>query len=277
MLSATRRVFARKRCRRLCTDDGMRDRLGALFERVLTLQEQWSELQPAVMDPVATHVAAAQSKVHGQGVFAQKDLPARTVATLYPVHAMGIGEGGACAEEDTEYFVSLDSPSAYRMQLLHHNLQKTYGLPHGTWVDANPHRSHAPGWQAHLANDGAICRGATEADVLAYYDESERTCNCVLVPFGEAAPLMALVTTRAVTQGEELLTMYGHSFWIEQLHHAPVSPDGDAGASAIREEFASVEARCQVHARVMADVELEVALRNEEACRELSAFLLSSP
>ena len=88
------------------------------------------------------------------------------VATLYPVHAMGIGE-------DTEYFVSLDSPSAYRMQLLHHNLQKTYGLPHGTWVDANPHRSHAPGWQAHLANDGAICRGATEADVLAYYDESE--------------------------------------------------------------------------------------------------------
>ena len=41
--------------------------------------------------------------------------------------------------------------------------------------------------------------------------------NFVALPFGEAAPIMALITTRPVSKGEELLISYGHSYWIEQL------------------------------------------------------------
>lgn len=84
---------------------------------------------------------------------------------------------------------------------------------------------------SHLVNDGANMEASSssssssnnnnsatsgsaskEDSVVEYYRLSRTRRNCVHVPFGPA-PLLAAVTTRKVTKGEELFTTYGGSFW----------------------------------------------------------------
>ena len=202
------------------------------------------------------------------------------MVALYPVHAMGVGELGACEDEDTRYFQEQsvgDRPSEYRMRLIHRGL---VDAAPGAWADCNPQRTHAPGWHAHLANDAAVCGGASEADVLAYYAGIDADSNAVLVPFGDVAPLMALCTTSEVRQGEELLLAYGHSFWIERLP-VPASALVSARQStallleAAEELEAStkVEAACMRQAAQMAEVDAAVTKAYEAELKELGALL----
>lgn len=212
-------------------------------------------------------VVAGPSDRHGVGAFAQAVLPEYSIATLYPVHALGIGEGGACGDEDTKYFSSQVGPSAYRLQLLHRS------VPEGMWADANPQRAHVPGWLAHLVNDAATCRGSGQAAILDYYDRCDAETNCALVPLGPVAPLMALCTTREVSPGDELLLCYGHSYWLEQLGEHGGQPPGqdDSAASA----NAEVEARCMVQGRRMAQIATEVEKHYAKAFDELMEHLTS--
>ena len=242
------------------------EQVGGMLERVLTLQEQWESACPEAMAEAMHSVVAVPSDRHGMGAFAVSGLAPGSIATLYPVHALGIAEGGACGDNDTHYFSSQTGPSAYRLQLLHRS------VPEGMWADANPERVHVPGWLAHLVNDSASVRGTQSAEVLAYYDLCEAETNCALVPLGPVAPLMALVTTRAVAPGEELLLCYGHSYWLEQLQllsEATPPPENDDDAAATAE----VEARCMAQGRRMAKLAAEVEARYESACQELSARL----
>ena len=93
-----------------------------------------------------------------------------------------------------------------------------------------------PGWLAHLANDCAVVSAQpTEEEILHYYATCEAHANCVMVPFGAAAPIMALVTTREVREGEELLTAYGHTYWIDHFGGTPPpsSPDVTRAAASL--------------------------------------------
>jgi hypothetical protein len=90
------------------------------------------------------------------------------------------------------------------------------------YIDVNPQRPLVPGWMSHLVNDGATVLFNTEQGVLDYYSASRTAKNCVHVPFGPA-PILATVTTRKVKKGEELLTTYGCTYWLDALlkkeHH----------------------------------------------------------
>ena len=80
-------------------------------------------------------------------------------------------------------------------------------------VDANPLKRETTGWLGHRINDGAMLSEHTEVAMLAYYEASAARKNVALVPVGPA-PLMAYATTRAVRDGEELLTTYGCEYWL---------------------------------------------------------------
>jgi len=72
-------------------------------------------------------------------------------------------------------------------------------------------------WLSHIINDGSVVRDGTEQAVLDYYEESRRRQNCLQIPFGNVAPLIATITNRDVTAGEELFTCYGSSYWLKSL------------------------------------------------------------
>ena len=66
------------------------------------------------------------------------------------------------------------------------------------------------GFDGHRVNDGATILTNDEAGTLAYYHASRLLKNCIHVPFGPC-PVLALIATRNVLCGEELLTTYGCS------------------------------------------------------------------
>ena len=151
---------------------------------------------------------------------------------------LGSGSQRVASAEDAEYWKE-PCTSAYRSQAFHASTPgfPTAGPPQGwapgVYVDANPTRPHVPGWMAHLANDCAVVGAdATEAEILAYYATCEQKANCAMLPFGAAAPVMALVTTRDVEDGEELLTAYGHSYWVAHGGTPPPSTPAVTRAAA---------------------------------------------
>ena len=87
----------------------------------------------------------------------------------------------------------------------------------GAFVDVNLQRADAPGWMAHRANDAAMCTDLSEDSILEYMTKCAREGNALLVPFGGAAPVMALVTTRAVQAGDEILMPRGPSWWATSM------------------------------------------------------------
>ena len=101
------------------------------------------------------------------------------------------------------------------------------------WIDANPDRELRAGWIGHLLNDAAVCAGASDEEILHYYRTGARQCNCVMLPCGEAAPLMAVYTTCDVAHGEELLFSYGHDYWLSHTGK-DVPPDSEAVAQVRR-------------------------------------------
>lgn len=238
------------------------------------------QLPPRLREDLLLNVEAAPSPRHGLGAFTKRHLPAFTIGSLYPVHALGIGTSGNCTDDDAAYFAGLEAPSAYRLMLLHHSL---HAWAPGMWCDANPTRPHAAGWLAHLANDAAVCRAATEASLLAYYAQSQRDCNSMLVPFGEVVPLMALCTTRDVAAGEELLIPYGHNFWLEYFQGAPVADDASVehedgrdipvAAAPAGYSIADVQAQIRSDTLTMARAALALQSAYEGELRELGKLL----
>ena len=132
--------------------------------------------------------ASPSSVCDGTGLFACEDLPSGTVATLYPVHALGLGSTRLELEfDDGQCCQQLDG-SPYRMQIWHKSLQD-WGAEQ-MWIDADPSR-RIDGWLGHLANDPAtsaatLGAGATEAQLKRYYEEAAAASNAVMVPYGEA-------------------------------------------------------------------------------------------
>ena len=149
---------------------------------------------------------------HELGVFASTDLAKDSIVSFYPVHSIGLGEQRlAQNSDDTEFWKT--ATNAYRSMMLHAAVQE---FAPGVYVDVNLHRADTAGWLAHRANDAAPCDCSNDATILDYYEQCGALCNTVLVPFGSAAPILALMTTREVRQGEELLVSYGHEAWAAQ-------------------------------------------------------------
>lgn len=204
-------------------------RLASLFDSCLSLQapQFWATVRqlsksanaPMCFDVMAEGVRVAPSTKHGLGLFASTDMAAGTMASLYPVHSMGIGTQRISTAEDAEAGTWEEPCSAaYRTTLLHTTrIGPVQEWAQGAYVDADPARPHLAGWVAHLATDAAVCAGGSDKEILEYYAAGADECNCLMVPFGGAAPVMALVTTRAVQPGEELLVSYGHSYWIDHF------------------------------------------------------------
>ena len=187
----------------------------------------------------ACHVAP--SLRDGVGLFASKDLPVDTVVSFYPVHSIGLMDQRLASNaDDQDYWRGCTT--AFRMPLAHATVQE---FAPGTFVDVNLQKADRAGWLAHRANDATTCVGPSETEILSYLHTCALECNCVLVPFGGAAPILALVTTRDVSEGEELLHSYGLEHWElrreeEEAFEAesgeePTEPNEDEAAEPLSE------------------------------------------
>ena len=171
----------------------------------------------------------------GLGLFAKKNIKAKTIVSFYPAHALGIDIDGAegdsistfvaSSDKDQEYFQN--HPSA-RSSYLHCTDQPIFKRPSmlslldesvkdiPLYLDVNPNKEIKTGWVSQMINDGATVDTNTEQGVLDYYNMSGKNKNCIHIPFGPS-PIMATVTTKKVKKGDELFTSYGCTYWLGVL------------------------------------------------------------
>ena len=215
--------------------------------------------------PSLARAGASSIDGAGSGLFAAADLPAGALVAFMPVHGIGmdnlLGDGASTLvvldDADGAYFDSVAACPPYRQCLPGRPARGLFFLapeldaPDRTpaWIDANPARPLTPGWAGSLVNDGARCDAPDEASVVAYYAASAARKNVALVPVGPA-PLMAYVTTRAVREGDELLTTYGCEYWLaavpgaaERLEVTPRVLAPVREAAACLQEHAALVAR----------------------------------
>ena len=82
-----------------------------------------------------------------------------------------------------------------------------------TSVLGDPAETHDPAYLGHMLNDGAIC--PTEALRMTYVSESTRARN--VEPVQLEGCHLAIVATRDLRRGEELVITYGAPYWLAQL------------------------------------------------------------
>ena len=176
---------------------------------------------------IATLVTIQESTIPGagNGLFAATDLAPGVIVGFYPTHCLGVAMERSSPyvtlDSDNQEYFNNDQQSNYMQfivgsrPLLGTDITKLFeGNP--IFVDTNPNQPIIPGWVGHLVNDGAVVRENTETGLLQYYTESNRRNNCVNIPFGPS-PIVATVTTRALSKGDELLTSYGCLYWLQAL------------------------------------------------------------
>lgn len=166
----------------------------------------WRKL-PAHFAKIRDNARVAPSSRHSLGLFAKSDLEKGEIATFYPTHTLG---NLLRVTLDGQDVVEKHFPIEYQQDLLHTGVVDIF-----SGVDVR--LPDVPGWLGHRANDATVCFGTSKEAILQYYEKCERECNCILLPFGDAVPIMLLLTTRAVQQGEELLHCYHHAFWTGRL------------------------------------------------------------
>ena len=159
------------------------ENIGELFPTLVTLQSSW------VFSCFEGHVEVRASPIHGEGVFAVRDMPPGLVFTNYPIHVLRFlnkeekqytffprtGMEKGCIERSCAYNVL-----TWRKDLV---------------VSSDP-TLYSPTQCGHKVNDS---RGTGKDVNCAFY---KMACHTVFIS-----------TTREVKRGEELLMDYGESYW----------------------------------------------------------------
>jgi SET domain len=144
------------------------------------------------------------------------------------------------------------------------------------YIDVNPQRPLVPGWMSHLVNDGATVLVNTEQGVLDYYSASRAAKNCVHVPFGPS-PILATVTTRKVKKGQELLTTYGCTYWLDALLQNRVDDQQQQTPSITTDITDAIQEQATETARDILKCRQGVAVRRQNEAFELHEIFQATP
>lgn len=215
-------------------------------EKLLSVQNFIGSLDDNV------EVSKSTIKEAGFGLFATKDINYGSIISMYPVHATGVNfdDGSSLwvtldSEDDEQYFFEQqqqiegegekEKSSNYLVYLFKNRegeiqLKSIGGNP---FIDTNPNREHAPGFKAHMMNDGCIVNDSSKEGIMKYCVGTKQKMNCALTPFGPS-PLMVAVATREIKEGEEIFTSYGSSYWLDALV-TPSSSDADTDTNPTRQ------------------------------------------
>ena len=165
----------------------------------------------------------------GRGLFASCDLPAGALVTLYPGDAIRIDAylagynfvSCAATASDGSLVVAeaalLDRARHYEIEVEPPGSTGHRGDPPVTSVLGDPELVADPAYLGHMLNDGAICPSEPLRTVYKAASQGARNTETVPIVCESSACHLAIVATRDIRRGEELLLMYWASYWLAQL------------------------------------------------------------
>jgi hypothetical protein len=162
-----------------------------------------AELTLGILEPP---VRVAASAIEGQGVFATRDLEPNELVTTYPVHALRVLMDQVPVNKDGLSgfaFFYRDSTLSFNHAEQHWDKYKMHAFCHKASTEkqalcfyGDPN-VHPPEECGHMINDPKGTGGGA---------------NCAECPIAGGA-VTAILVTKPVRAGEELLMRYGSSYW----------------------------------------------------------------
>ena len=175
-------------------------------------------------------VEVRDSPIAGRGLFAIRDIPAWSIVTFYPVHYLEhskeVHEKRALhmfQPTSGDWFDTLDEiaamqtrlkPYKYTLNQMHNTEDVVFeGFQTSIYGDPDIVRPYALG---HLINDAcSMSKTPTDEECERYFRKS---INSNVVPHHFGLYKMAIVTTRPIQCGEELLLTYGAPYWCKDYY-----------------------------------------------------------
>ena len=152
------------------------------------------------------------SPIHGNGVFARRRIEKGTIVTMYPCEAFIFnvkGRGDLHAKANGENMLHTEAAllAAY---------SATLDLT-GVSICGDPDK-YSNAACGHLINDGSslLKEDFNSDDVIKYIEESTSVSNCFFISLAGAA--LAVVASKTINKGDEVLTSYGAAFWAKYAH-----------------------------------------------------------
>jgi SET domain len=158
--------------------------------------------------PSLNCVEVKPSPIHGNGIFAKRDIEAGKVVTLYPCHGIIIGNIAGCQKKHEKY-MSHFKPSDYKVILGREDNAFAFGIP----------EIYSECLSGHLINDSFAdvnCFDSTSNEndfgknAVAYMLQSIKNDNCSLI---SAKNCVYVKATKNILAGEELFCSYGFGYW----------------------------------------------------------------
>lgn len=159
------------------------------------------------------NVRIGPSSLHGEGVFAQRNLKRGDLITLHPCHYISINIGKESAWVPAN--VKMPKMTLMLSKLLFQYSAKVEGTCLS--VAADPTITASPAACAHLINDAATLetRDFGYHEMYRYVVDSTTSQNSYFVTLGGVS--VAAVASRDIQRGEEIFTAYGAAFWANLL------------------------------------------------------------
>jgi hypothetical protein len=158
--------------------------------------------------PSLNCVEVKPSPIHGNGVFAKRDIEAGKIVTLYPCHGIIIDNISGCQQKYKKY-MSHFNPCDYKVILGRDDNAFAFGIP----------EIYSECLSGHLINDSfadvnCFDSASDENDfgknVVAYMLQSIKNDNCSLI---SAKNCVYVKSTKNILVGEELFCSYGFCYW----------------------------------------------------------------
>jgi len=165
---------------------------------------------------------------HGRGVFADCDIPRRTIITFYPAHYLCINvKGSEHTVNQPQGLPAMDT--AYRISIS--DTVSFVGCP-----DITDH----PWFLGHMLNDNcdvSLLKKGKEGKWLQHYRVMEQKTN---TRYEREQDCLYLVTTEDIKAGQELFVSYGSDYWFSR-----------AGLPTYKQFILSQKARLPSHKRAL--------------------------
>lgn len=165
--------------------------------------------------------AVAKSELHGEGLFATRDLEEGELITFYPGDALLIwADADRSPDRDVSLFFGAHVPEAERTRDVLGSQAREYEMTATATMSVvgDPARRDDPAYLGHFANDGASCSSPETAAREAYNQATYAACNAAhLTLEGCHTGTRAI---RPIPKGAEVLVSYGENYWLSRAGHA---------------------------------------------------------
>jgi SET domain-containing protein len=166
-------------------------------------------------------VHVKESKIHGNGLFASKDIKSGEIITFYPGDILVYypDKNRDKINNVVGYIFSEELKDNKELNAAFNNNKKYYKdyqlVVNETYsIIGVPEINDNPMYLGHICNDGA--RGHTEKDKQIYEKVSVIKSNAYFKNICDC--MMAVIAIKDIKKDDEILVTYGHGYWLSRNH-----------------------------------------------------------